>query len=391
MERSVSVELDNVNRPISSYTVSDNHQSDLESAAGSNLPGKPGRKKNPKYVIPTWSFLIKHAYVLYSSSQAARRDQNRIAQREFRLRKQQRARPIYKFHIYLSHLWNRSVTSKLELKSSPEVLTRPSASSRACSKVCLLLASLGPCSRCLSPSTDEDLMDENQTLRNLLRSLATFIGDGAGGLLPKLGWDLSDFNSFINRSETDTAWQGYQRRKKTQTETGGSGSQPPQAQKRTSEDDQANARSKKARGNEHDIDGGQNGYPSLLGMNPPPHSGNSLYSASARPSEGAGMFNDMIRGNNGSPMFMQPSPSTNSPAPYGGPSPSNFQPSYMSPVNMNIESTLPPLPFPSSGPPPAQQRTQPAAQMSPEQLEDDEDPNKNEAYKLIQYAMPFIV
>ncbi|KNZ73866.1 hypothetical protein J132_09507 [Termitomyces sp. J132] len=37
-----------------------------------NPPGKPGRKKNP-------------------NSQAARRDQNRIAQREFRLRKQQRA------------------------------------------------------------------------------------------------------------------------------------------------------------------------------------------------------------------------------------------------------------------------------------------------------------
>jgi len=53
---------------------------------------------------------------------------------------------------------------------------------------------------------------------------------------------------------------------------------------------------------------------------------------------------------------------------------------------MNIESSLPPLPFPSSGPPAAQQRVQPAAQMSPE-ADDEEDPNKNEAYKLIHYHL----
>ena len=40
-------------------------------------------------------------------------------------------------------------------------------------------------------------MQENQVLRQLLKSLSGFIGDGAGGLLPKLGWDLNDFNNFV--------------------------------------------------------------------------------------------------------------------------------------------------------------------------------------------------
>ncbi|KAH9482857.1 hypothetical protein JR316_0004957 [Psilocybe cubensis] len=54
----------------------DVEESDFDSHAGdNNPPGKPGRKKNP-------------------NSQAARRDQNRIAQREFRLRKQQRIRDL---------------------------------------------------------------------------------------------------------------------------------------------------------------------------------------------------------------------------------------------------------------------------------------------------------
>ena len=68
--------------------------SDLESHGddgSANPPGRPGRKKNPKYVI-----CACYCYALQLtlfSSQAARRDQNRIAQREFRLRKQQRVSP----------------------------------------------------------------------------------------------------------------------------------------------------------------------------------------------------------------------------------------------------------------------------------------------------------
>ena len=53
-------------------------------------------------------------------------------------------------------------------------------------------------------------MQENQTLRNLIRSLGTYIGDGMGGILPSLGFDRpQEFMDFINRAETDTAFEGY--------------------------------------------------------------------------------------------------------------------------------------------------------------------------------------
>ena len=54
-------------------------------------------------------------------------------------------------------------------------------------------------------------MEENQTLRGLLRSVAGFIGEGAGGFLPRLGWQLEDFNNFINRSETDTVYESHKK------------------------------------------------------------------------------------------------------------------------------------------------------------------------------------
>ena len=63
--------------------------------------GKPGRKKNPKCDRFLLSVMTRSAHAcLIISSQAARRDQNRIAQREFRLRKQQRVSP---------YLWHRSL------------------------------------------------------------------------------------------------------------------------------------------------------------------------------------------------------------------------------------------------------------------------------------------
>ena len=82
------------------------HSSDEEQETSA---AKPGRKKNPKcdqispcFYSPTPSRTRSHRHRAYvsslsscfseslCSSQAARRDQNRIAQREFRLRKQQR-------------------------------------------------------------------------------------------------------------------------------------------------------------------------------------------------------------------------------------------------------------------------------------------------------------
>jgi hypothetical protein len=83
-------------------------------------------------------------------------------------------------------------------------------------------------------------MQENHTLRGLLRSLAGFIGDGAGGLLPRLGWNLEEFNSFVNRSETDTAWESYQSRKKAK------GSEP-QSAKRPAVDDLVDGQNKRPR------------------------------------------------------------------------------------------------------------------------------------------------
>ncbi|TFK43351.1 hypothetical protein BDQ12DRAFT_674826 [Crucibulum laeve] len=311
--------------------------SDFESHAGDgpNAPGKPGRKKNP-------------------NSQAARRDQNRIAQREFRLRKQQRIR---------------------DLEARVEILS--GGKDEALGEM---------------RNITKDLMAENQTLRNLLRSLASFIGDGAGGLLPKLGWDISDFNNFINKSETDTAWEGYQKRKKAQQSEPSSSSVPlPQGQKRASEDDASGSRAKKPRNaDDKEPELGQNGYSMIVPMNASLSSGNG-YTPSSRQQERNGMFTELMRGTgNGSPMFMQ-SPTTTTSSPYGtvGTPNMDYQPSYMSGVNMNIESTLQPIPFEGQNPGGSgQQRPlQPANQLSPEELEEDDDPNKNEAYKLIHYHL----
>ncbi|KAJ3534380.1 hypothetical protein NM688_g7146 [Phlebia brevispora] len=130
-ERSVSGDLDGSDVESSNPDHNDN--------GSPAAVGKPGRKKNP-------------------NSQAARRDQNRIAQREFRLRKQQRIR---------------------DLEASVEILS--GGKDEAVTQLRKIM---------------KDLMQENQVLRQLLRSLSNFIGDGAGGLLPKLGWDLNDFNNF---------------------------------------------------------------------------------------------------------------------------------------------------------------------------------------------------
>lgn len=67
-ERSISADLDDSD--LDSPTPGDGQDN-----ISGTTSGKPGRKKNP-------------------NSQAARRDQNRIAQREFRLRKQQRIRDL---------------------------------------------------------------------------------------------------------------------------------------------------------------------------------------------------------------------------------------------------------------------------------------------------------
>ncbi|KAL4241561.1 BZIP domain-containing protein [Abortiporus biennis] len=321
-ERSVSGDLED----------SDVGSPDNGADDGSNVPaGKPGRKKNP-------------------NSQAARRDQNRIAQREFRLRKQQRIR---------------------DLEASVEILS--GGKDEAITHLRKIM---------------KDLMQENQVLRGLLRSLASFIGDGAGGVLPKMGWDLNDFDAFINRSETDTAWESYQKHKREETNGNASGSN---SQKRSSEDDTNGARSKRARGDENDNERAD-GYPLLVPMNPavPPVPANGLYpSASGSRSEGS-LFNDLMRGSSGSPMFVPPS--TNSSAQYPSPTATSvsaaarpYQSSYVPQISMNVNNSMPGLSLVNSVS--LQPSRDNASSQSQTPLEEDLDPKREEAYKLIHYHL----
>ncbi|KAF7331945.1 BZIP domain-containing protein [Mycena kentingensis (nom. inval.)] len=270
--------------------------SDIEEPSG---PAKPGRKKNP-------------------NSQAARRDQNRIAQREFRLRKQQKIR---------------------DLETRVEILS--GGADKAVTEMRNML---------------KDLMEENQTLRTLLRSLGAFIGEGAGGLLPKLGWDLQDFNNFINRAETDTAWQGYQRRKKAGEATAG--------QKRPADDEPSSSR-KKSRPDDPD---------NYLLNTPLPN----MY----RP-DNPNIFGDLMRnGSSASPIFNNPSPTSAQSAAFAAPG----QPTYPSSYAMGVDPNMAPLGFNNAAPPVPQPQAS-TSQLSPDQPEDDDDPNKSEAYKLIHYHL----
>ncbi|KAF8313419.1 hypothetical protein DL93DRAFT_2081116 [Clavulina sp. PMI_390] len=114
---------------------------------------RPGRKKGP-------------------ANQAARRDQNRIAQREFRLRKQQRIR---------------------DLEARVEILSGTKEETHAHTLAII-----------------QGLIDENARLRGLVRDLSGFIGEGLGGpLLDKTGWTMTQFKDFVNRADSDTAYESF--------------------------------------------------------------------------------------------------------------------------------------------------------------------------------------
>ena len=190
-----------------------------------------------------------------------------------------------------------------------------------------------PCST-QAPCAILDLMAENHVLRGFLRSLSEFIGDGAGGLLTKIGWSMQDFENFVNKSETDTAYESFQRRKREGQATTSSGSQTA-SRKRASEDDTAN-NPKRARGHSErdDADRSADAFPVLMPMN----SGSNLYS---RSSQEASLFSDIMRGPNGSPILLPgpsspsyPTSSSQVPQSNGG-----FQNSYVTPLNMGVETT----------------------------------------------------
>jgi len=231
-------------------------------------------------------------------------------------------------------------------------------------------------------------MEENQTLRNLLRNLSAFIGDGAGGFLPKMGWTLNDFNNFINKSETDTAWESYQRRKKNSTNPASPSTSLNQSQKRPAEDDNVNSSlTKKSRGpgeQDDEVDGGHDRFNLLVPMNSSaPHL--SMYPPSARPPHDGNMFTDLLKGS-GSPIFARTPPATNSPAQYSGTSSSNvatYQTPYMTPININVDPSLPALPFSSSNTHNSRQQRLTQINQQDSTEDDDDNSNKTEAYKLI--------
>jgi len=234
-------------------------------------------------------------------------------------------------------------------------------------------------------------MAENQTLRNLLRSLASFIGDGAGGLLPKLGWKPGEFNDFINKSETDTAWEGYHRRKKGDAETSNMASASiSQAQKRSFDGDHSTGLSKKPRNGDNEIDNNQNGFSLLVptptnAIPPPP-----LYPGPPRSQDRNSMLSDFMKGSNGSPTFMRSSVNTNS-AQYssaGGSNIDGFSTQYLPGVNINMEQRVSSS-YDSSSGSVAQHRVQQTNEgVGSDEVEIEDDPKTDEAYKLIQCVLP---
>lgn len=241
-----------------------------------------------------------------------------------------------------------------------------------------------------------DLMHENQVLRGLLKSLSSFIGEGAGGIVNKLGWDQNDFDDLINKAETDTAWESYQRHKRAQSETAPNNSGSSSSQKRPAEDaDPYGLRPKRARHGETNGDAPRStdNFPLLVPLNPAVSSmgTNGLYPP-GRSHDGS-LLSDYGRGpSSSSPMFVPPSsPSVTQSNQFGSSSGSgmgmSFQSSYvpgmsmsndpissMSMVNTNLTTMG------------SSSRTPTTA--TPQQPADEEeiDPKKLDAYKLIQYV-----
>ncbi|KAI6047359.1 hypothetical protein EDC04DRAFT_2864444 [Pisolithus marmoratus] len=319
---------------------------DHESQSGQNHgPNKPGRKKNP-------------------NSQAARRDQNRIAQREFRLRKQQKIRDL---------------EARVELLSASqdEALTDLRAILR-------------------------DLMTENLMLRNLLKNVASFIGEGAGGVMEKLGYDSHELETFLNKSETDTAWESFQKRKRAhktaQSTEAMSSTLGPQTgpSKRPAEDTATSSQSKRQRGmgGSDNLTERNEAYPLIIPLSttipppPPPAATTALYPPPAR-SPQENIFSDLIRnGHANSSVFMPPTPSA-TPGHYSTPSSSSGY-TYLPQMNI-VDQGMSTMSFSSkNGAVRAQSRALPQTGAASEEPDDDEeleDPKKVEAMKLIRYHL----
>ena len=232
-------------------------------------------------------------------------------------------------------------------------------------------------------------MAENHVLRGYLRSLSEFIGDGAGGLLSKLGWSMQDFDKFVNKSETDTAYESFQRRKR-EGQPGPASSAPTSTRKRPADDDTANnAKKPRVPGERDDTEHNTDAFPVLMPLNSVA-SNSSLYTS--RSPQDSSLFSDLLRGSNGSPMLM---PGPSSPPSYTPsssqvpPSNGNYQSSYVTPLNMGVDSTtISSMSFVSNASTPTipqQQQSRPSVGA----IEDMDlvDPKSMEAQKLISFVV----
>lgn len=255
----------------------------------------------------------------------------------------------------------------------------------------------------VSTVTFSDLMAENHNLRSLIRSLGQYIGDGLGGVLPSLGFDRpSDFVDFINRAETDTAFEGFQRRKKA-THSATSSPTINLNRKRTMDDDDDSSKSKKTKSTERDIPGkdrtDNERYSSLLSANSPT-GGANYYSPSGRSNNEAGLFSELLQGQStGSPMFMTGPTPSDSQNYYSTAStltnPAPFAPIHHPPLNVAALTNSHTPPFTPAPNPVIATASLPGA-TTPTSLapttngtdSDDvpSDPKLQEAMKLIQYA-----
>ena len=235
--------------------------------------------------------------------------------------------------------------------------------------------------------TTRDLMQENQVLRGLLKNLSGFIGEGAGGVLNKLGWEMTEFNDLVNKAETDTAWESYQRHKRDKSETAsGPGGSSSSNQKRPSDDsDPYGLRPKRARQGETNGDSRSgDSFPLLVPLNPAVSTmgPNGLY-PSGRPQD-ANSMPEFGRGTStASPMFVPPASPPNQLGQYGSSSnggmPMPLQSSFVTGMSMPAEhmSSMPMVP-PMSG---SARTPQSSSQL---QADEEDDPKKMDAYKLIQ-------
>jgi len=245
-------------------------------------------------------------------------------------------------------------------------------------------------------------MSENLNLRNLLKNVAGFIAEGTGGMVQKLGFEMHEWTAFLEKSETDTAWESFQARKHSHKTTQSSnamssmlGAQP-STSKRPLEDDGSSANLlKKSRTMSSDTSVDRSdAYQLLMPMNstvtPPSHP--SLYpSASRSPQEN--IFSEVLRnGHPSPPVFMGATPAT-TPSHYPTPSTSNTYSSYMPPIGIGVDQSMNPLPYPSNknGAMASQQRMLPAQEDEPDDEEtallELRDPKKIEAFKLIKYHL----